>query len=477
VRGAALAVAVVAAATVTTATAPVGASVGDRPPGPVPGFVFRDGGYTPFDSPGPDVAIFPSGINDQGEIVGEYMRADGESGFVRDARGRITAFDIPGAQGTEAVKINDLGEVVGRYSQDTPFVEDSGSVRGYVRRGARVTLLDVPGATATRPAGINDQGHVVGTYVDAGGATHGFLWREGRFTTIDLRGATAPTPVDINDRGDILGLYVDAAGATFGFLLSDEKYTTIAVAGAATTIPTGINDGGQIVGYTADDAGLTGARGILLADGVDGAATPIEVPEADGSVALGINDQGHVVGLHGIADETSDAPDAPYGSGQTPPPAMQPPEMPAGPDRQADGDPEADGDPSSAAEWVTVRGITVNAAIADEIDSLLAAAEADGLRLTGGGYRSRERQIELRRANCGTSDYAIYEMPSSQCSPPTARPGMSMHERGLAIDFNCDGELIRSRSNACYGWLADKAATFGLYNLPSEPWHWSTNGS
>ena len=41
----------------------------------------------------------------------------------------------------------------------------------------------------------------------------------------------------------------------------------------------------------------------------------------------------------------------------------------------------------------------------------------------------------VRRANCGSSNYAIYQMPASACSPPTARPGTSMHEQGLAIDF------------------------------------------
>jgi D-alanyl-D-alanine carboxypeptidase len=51
-----------------------------------------------------------------------------------------------------------------------------------------------------------------------------------------------------------------------------------------------------------------------------------------------------------------------------------------------------------------------------------------------------------------------------------------MHERGLAVDFTLDGALIGTRSNRGYVWLAANAARFGLYNLPSEPWHWSTDG-
>ncbi len=64
-------------------------------------------------------------------------------------------------------------------------------------------------------------------------------------------------------------------------------------------------------------------------------------------------------------------------------------------------------------------------------------------------------------------------MSASQCSPPTAKPGSSMHEVGLAIDFeNCS-----SRSSTCHVWLKNNAARFGFINLPSEPWHWLINGN
>jgi LAS superfamily LD-carboxypeptidase LdcB len=96
--------------------------------------------------------------------------------------------------------------------------------------------------------------------------------------------------------------------------------------------------------------------------------------------------------------------------------------------------------------------------------------------MCGGGYRDPAQQVALRRAHCGSSDYAIYQAPSSACSPPTARPGTSMHEQGLAIDVTCGGGAI-SRGSACFGWLQGHAAGYGLHNLPSEPWHWSTDGS
>ncbi len=122
--------------------------------------------------------------------------------------------------------------------------------------------------------------------------------------------------------------------------------------------------------------------------------------------------------------------------------------------------------------------ITVASSIAGNLQSLLNAAASDGVSMCGGGYRSSEGQIQTRRNNCGTSDYAVYEMPASQCSPPTARPGTSMHEQGLAVDFTCNGGgVIGSRSSPCSQWMSRNASSYGFYNLPSEPWHWSTNGN
>ena len=132
--------------------------------------------------------------------------------------------------------------------------------------------------------------------------------------------------------------------------------------------------------------------------------------------------------------------------------------------------------PDSDVELVTVGGITVNALVEDQVRGILAAMSARGFNLGGGGYRSIESQIRLRRANCGTSDYAIWEMPASRCRPPTARPGLSQHEVGLAIDFTLDGRVLRTRDSDVFRALAEIAPQFGFYNLPSEPWHWSTTG-
>ena len=90
------------------------------------------------------------------------------------------------------------------------------------------------------------------------------------------------------------------------------------------------------------------------------------------------------------------------------------------------------------------------------------------------GWRSHQRQIELRTEN-GCPD--IYESPSDKCTTPTARPGSSNHQDGLALDFYCSsGTVSKSNCGGAYNWLKCYAADYGFINLKTatidEPWHW-----
>jgi hypothetical protein len=118
---------------------------------------------------------------------------------------------------------------------------------------------------------------------------------------------------------------------------------------------------------------------------------------------------------------------------------------------------------------VTVHGIRVDSSIADAVSSLVQGARPN--LLTGGGYRSSRDQALARQRNGCTCDNT-----SRCCRVPTAPVGQSMHQRGLAVDFSWNGQLIRSHNSAGFRYLAANAPRVGLKNLPSEPWHWSTNG-
>jgi hypothetical protein len=320
---AAVALTALTAATAGTATgaeaadASGGRPVSTKPPEASPsayqpGFVLDRGRYRAFDSPDPSIDLFPGGINDRGEITGEYLKPDGESGLYRDRRGRISSFDVPGAMGTEAIRISNRGQIVGSYSNDTPFVNDSAAVHGYVTDRGRFVRLDAPGARQTTAVGVNDRGWVVGGYVERGAPRnadgtfqeyHGYLWKHGRFRTIDVPGAPGTELGEINNRGDIIGLYADTrTGEQHGFLRDRRgRITEIDVPGGQYTIPFGINDRRQIVGYTADvgpDGVPTGIRGFALLKGVDGPVTRVDFPGAPQTAALGINNHGQIVGAY-----------------------------------------------------------------------------------------------------------------------------------------------------------------------------------
>lgn len=121
----------------------------------------------------------------------------------------------------------------------------------------------------------------------------------------------------------------------------------------------------------------------------------------------------------------------------------------------------------------TVGGITVNVSVAANLLNLLNAAKASGINFGGSGYRTFDRQVELRSTNGCKNTFTT---PPSACATPTAIPGTSNHESGEAVDFTQGGGTL-SRSSSGFAWLKANAGRFNFYNLPSEPWHWSKDGN
>jgi len=79
-------------------------------------------------------------------------------------------------------------------------------------------------ADGTQAVGINNAGQIVGSYLDAG-IFHGFLLSGGTFTTIDVAAATHGTRAfGINDAGTIVGSFENASGE-HGFVRSSSGLT------------------------------------------------------------------------------------------------------------------------------------------------------------------------------------------------------------------------------------------------------------
>jgi uncharacterized membrane protein len=129
--------------------------------------------------------------------VGFYLSAEGTIGsFLKDRKGPVTTFAVPGAQATLAAGINDRGQIAGTY-YDPGFILGGGpppssTVHGFVREpNGTITRIDLPSPfDGTGGTDINDRGQLVGQTADAQGRGVGFLRdSDGSVTIIDVPGS------------------------------------------------------------------------------------------------------------------------------------------------------------------------------------------------------------------------------------------------------------------------------------------------
>jgi probable HAF family extracellular repeat protein len=240
--------------------------------------------YSDITVPG-SISTSPRGINNNGDVVGDYQNSSGVFGFLLSG-GVYTTINCPGAvAGTFAYGINDDGVIVGYYNEDltdvgfeyingeckslpkvngsVPYplgINNQGHIVGYyfvsqtVTEGFELvgktyTKISVPNATSTTAFGINLAGTVSGTYQDSSGS-HAFLYRNGSYTTFNLPGSKGTTEAfGLNDKTSIVGAYDDpTTQSEEGYIYNTGKYQTLIVPGSVTTFPNAINDSAVVVG-------------------------------------------------------------------------------------------------------------------------------------------------------------------------------------------------------------------------------------
>jgi hypothetical protein len=107
---------------------------------------------------------------------------------------KYTTLDDPfasGGIGTNAIGINNAGQIVGEYS-------DGAGIHGFLLGGGTYTALKDPSApNFTEALGINSAGQIVGDYVPGGG----FLLSGGTYTTLNPPGSVSTIAEDINSKG------------------------------------------------------------------------------------------------------------------------------------------------------------------------------------------------------------------------------------------------------------------------------------
>ena len=195
--------------------------------------------------------ITPQDINNQGRVTGWFFDGSRLRGFVK-RNGKVFMVAVPESLLTEAIGINDVGQIVGDYR------DEDGFFHGFIYENGAYTTIDVPFISSpdTGALGINNLGEVVGCYSLC---SRGFRYDSEAliFTQIDVPGAVLTQATDINDAGQIVGIYSMDGVTVQGFLHDEGGFTSIDVPGSIVTSLSGINNAGQIVGHylIEDDAG------------------------------------------------------------------------------------------------------------------------------------------------------------------------------------------------------------------------------
>src|SRR5437773_583698 len=150
----------------------------------------------------------------------------------------FTQIDVPGADFTRAFGINDVGQIVGDFGNAT-------GTHGFLDTAGTFAPIDV--AFLTQAYGINDAGQIVGGF-GTEGIFQSFLYNAGTFMTIPS------LAYGINDAGQIVGRFFTAIGFPVGFLYTAGTLAPICVPGAGFTQAFCINNSGQLVGVFGDSS-------------------------------------------------------------------------------------------------------------------------------------------------------------------------------------------------------------------------------
>ncbi len=180
------------------------------------GFTDIGGTFTTVDNPASAVFNQALGINNSDETVGYYAPTQaGSPGDVSYSQsgGVFTSITgLPSNFNNQAVGINSDSTpwIVGFYQPDAALATSY----GYLDVGGAITTIDPFGSTFTQALGVNDLGEIVGFYTDSSGDQHGYIDNGGVFTSFDPPDSASTTINGLNDKGDIVGFYTNPATDT-----------------------------------------------------------------------------------------------------------------------------------------------------------------------------------------------------------------------------------------------------------------------
>jgi hypothetical protein len=158
----------------------------------------------------------------------------------------------------------------------------------------RITTISISGAVSVQAQGINDAGQVVGDYLDETGLQHGFLLTGAKLTRLDVAGHQTPVAWSINNAGLISIYAVNANQFVDSFITNGKRYQKVNVPGAAQSMVHGIDRFGDRVYTFLDSAG--NEHGAFFLNGIYYKFNDPNDKKKNTTQGYGLNDKLEIIG-------------------------------------------------------------------------------------------------------------------------------------------------------------------------------------